>query len=111
MPLNFKTVEDFDKIRDKIIKVSPEEFDDLYEQYNGDSFAQNVEWIIKKYNEALDKEMGFYEYFKGISDIAKGKGVKYTSNFKEISDCLEKGESPTIKQAYFISFYLDTLKE
>ncbi len=108
--LNFKTVEDFDKIREKIIQIQPKEFDDLYEQYSGNSFVQNVEWIIKKYNEALDKEIEFYEYFKNISDIAQSKGVKFTSNFKEISDSLEKGESPTIKQTYFISFYLEALK-
>lgn len=107
--LNEKTVSDFHHIQNKLIETDPEKFDAVIARYNGDKFSRNLDWIIRKYNEAKNKEVLLYDYFKVFADQAAVKGIKYTSSFKDISDILEKGKAPSMKQIYYLNDYLDSI--
>ena len=107
--LNVKTVNDFKLIKDKLILHDPEKLDELLSKYNGDNFSRNLDWIIKKYNEAENKNVDCYSYFKSYADIAAAKKIKYSSVFKEISDKLQNGEPPTMKQVFYLNDYLQNI--
>lgn len=107
--LNEKTIHDFQVIQNKIIESDPEKIDDLVKKYSGENFSRNLEWVIKKYNDAVNRKIALYEYFKAFADLGAVKGIRYTSNFKEISDRLEKGKAPTMKQVYYLTDYIDII--
>ena len=108
--LNIKTINDFELIKNRLINKNPERFDEIVSKYSNDKFSRNVDWIINKYNDANNKNIDYYKYFKVFTDIATVKKIKYSSNFKEISDRLLKGEPPLMKQIYYLNDYLDLLK-
>lgn len=108
--LNIKTINDFEFIKNRLINKDPERFDQIVSKYSNDKFSRNVDWIINKYNDANNKNIDYYKYFKVFADIATVKKIKYSSNFKEISDRLLKGEPPLMKQIYYLNDYLDFLK-
>ena len=107
--LNVKTVNDFLLIKDKLILHDPEKLDELLSKYNGDNFSRNLDWIIKKYNEAVNKNVVCFSYFKSYADIAAAKKIMYSSVVKEISDKLQNGEPPTMKQVFYLNDYMMTL--
>ena len=51
--------------------------------------------------------MDLYEYFKAFADQGVKKGIRYTSNFKEISTRLSNGKPPTIKQIYYLNDFME----
>ncbi|NPA07856.1 MAG: AIPR family protein [Chlorobi bacterium] len=108
IPLNDKTVQDFEKIKDRLIAIDPEKFDKILSEFSETDYSKGVDWVIKKYNEVINGDGDFYTYFKRIADIAAAKDVKYTSNFKEISDSLSKNNPPSLKNIYYLNFYLRT---
>lgn len=108
--LNSKTVSDFQFIKDKLIKHDAEKFDELLSKYSQDNFSRNLDWIIKKYNEAINKKIDYYTFFKSFADIAASQRIRYSSNFKEISDRFIKCEPPTMKQIYYLNDYIDRIK-
>ena len=91
------------------ITIHPEKLDELLSKYNGDNFSRNLDWIIKKYNEAENKNVVCFSYFKSYSDIAAAKKIMYSSVVKEISDKLQNGEPPTMKQVFYLNDYMMTL--
>lgn len=107
--LNVKTINDFQLIKDKMIKHDAEKLDELLLKYNEDNFSRNLDWIIRKYNEAENKNVDCYSYFKSYADIAAAKKIKYSSVFKEISDKLQNGEPPTMKQVFYLNDYLQNI--
>lgn len=107
--LNVKTVNDFLLIKDKLILHDPEKLDELLSKYNGDNFSRNLDWFIKKYNEAETKNVVCFGYFKSYADIAAAKKIMYSSVVKEISDKLQNGEPPTMKQVFYLNDYMMTL--
>ncbi len=107
--LNVKTINDFQLIKDKMIKHDAEKLDELLLKYNEDNFSRNLDWIIRKYNEAENKNVDCYSYFKCYADIAAAKKIKYSSVFKEISDKLQNGEPPTMKQVFYLNDYLQNI--
>lgn len=107
--LNVKTVNDFLLIKDKLILHDPEKLDELLSKYNGGNFSRNLDWIIKKYNEAETKNVVCFSYFKSYADIAAAKKIMYSSVVKEISDKLQNGEPPTMKQVFYLNDYMMTL--
>ncbi len=106
--LNEKTVNDFQIIKDKLINSDPEKFDKFLVKHQGEKFTRNLDWIIKKCNEANNKNLDYYNYFKTFADIATTKKIKYSSNFKEISDNLIKTKPPTMKQVFYLNDYLES---
>lgn len=107
--LNVKTVNDFQLIKDKLIHHDPEKLDELLSKYNGNNFSRNLDWNIKKYNEAENKNVVCFSYFKSYADIAAAKKIMYSSVVKEISDKLQNGEPPTMKQVFYLNDYMMTL--
>ena len=67
--LNVKTINDFQLIKDKMIKHDAKKLDELLLKYNEDNFSRNLDWIIRKYNEAENKNVDCYSYFKSLSLI------------------------------------------
>lgn len=107
--LHEKTINDFQVIQKKLIEADPESFDNLVGKHSGEKFSRNLDWIIRKYNEAKHKEIVIYDYFKGFADQAAAKKIRYNSNFKEISDSLDKGNVPSMRQVYYLNDYIDQI--
>lgn len=107
--LNIKTVNDFQVIKDKMITYDPEKFDELLLKYTDDSFTRNLDWVIKKCNEAENKNVDYYSFFKSYAEIAAARKIKYSSVFKDISDRLQNNEPPTMKQIFYLTDYINSL--
>jgi hypothetical protein len=105
--ISLKTINDYSIICEKIIQHDPERFDIIITKYTEDKFSRNLDWVMKKCNEAENKNINYYSLFKSYADLGNSKGIKYTSVFKEISDKLENAEPPTIKQLYYLNDFVD----
>ncbi|WP_084625895.1 AIPR family protein [Flavobacterium soli] len=87
---------------------NPEIFDQI-------SFTPNVlientlNYIIRKYNNCIDKSEDIIVAFEKIGDVAKSKEIKYNSVFIEIGKLLNSGNAPTTKQIYYASYYVSIL--
>jgi len=93
----------------KIRLTHPEVFDQII--YNDNTVLEDsLNYIIKKYNSAIDKSENVCVVFEKVSLSAKSKGIKYDSVFTEIGKTLNDGYSPTTKQIYYASNYISTLK-
>ncbi len=69
-----------------------------------------LNYVVKKYNSCIEKGEDIISNFDKIGMIAKAKGIKYDSVFNEIGKNLKIGESPSVKQLYYASHYIGTLK-
>ncbi len=72
--------------------------------------VNTLNYIIKKYNSCIEKGEDIISNFDKIGMIAKAKDIKYESVFNEIGKNLKLGESPSIKQLYYASYYIGTLE-
>ena len=92
----------------KIRIKQPEIFDKIQYQTN-EVLEETFNYIVKKYNSAIDKSENIITVFEKAGTIAKHKGIKYDSVFSEIGKTLNDGFSPTTKQIYYASYYVSTL--
>lgn len=93
----------------KIRSNHPEVFDQL-EIENDNLLKNTLYYIIKKYNSCIETNQDVVSFFEKIGFLAKSKGIKYESIFGEIGKKLKSGESPSVKQIYYASYYVDTIK-
>ncbi|MBW4362313.1 AIPR family protein [Flavobacterium taihuense] len=98
-----------ENITTKIRISQPEIFDDIQYETNA-VLEETFNYIIKKYNSAVDKSENIITVFEKAGTIAKHKGIKYDSVFSEIGKTLNDGFSPTTKQIYYASYYVSTLR-
>ena len=68
-----------------------------------------LNYVIRKYNNCIDKSEDLIVTFEKIGDIAKAKDIKYNSVFIEIGKLLNSGSAPTTKQIYYASYYVSIL--
>lgn len=69
-----------------------------------------LNYVVKKYNFCIEKEEDIISNFDKIGMIAKAKGIKYDSVFNEIGKNLKLGKAPSVKQIYYSSYYISTIK-
>lgn len=86
----------------------PEIFDQIQYETNK-LIEQTFNYIVKKYNSAIDKSENIISVFEKTGAIANHKQIKYDSVFTEIGKTLKDGFSPTTKQIYYASYYVATL--
>lgn len=87
---------------------SPNVFDKISIEENV-ILENSLNYIIKKYNSSVEKGEDIISNFDKIGIIAKSKGVKFDSVFNEIGKQLKNGESPSIRQLYYASNFVETL--
>lgn len=97
-----------ENITTKIRISQPEIFDKIQYETNA-ALEETFNYIVKKYNSAVDKSENVITVFEKTGTIAKHKGIKYDSVFSEIGKTLNDGFSPTTKQVYYASYYVSTL--
>ncbi|OXA93808.1 AIPR family protein [Flavobacterium hercynium] len=86
----------------------PEIFDQI--PYETDKVLEETfNYIVKKYNRAIDKSENIIAVFEKTGIMAKNKGIKYDSVFSTIGKTLNDGFSPTTKEIYLASLYVATL--
>ncbi len=86
----------------RIKSESPEVFDMIKCEFNY-PLENAYNFIVKKYNSAIEKSENILSAFERISAIAKIKGIKYDSVFGQIGKNLQEGKSISIGQLYLIS--------
>lgn len=99
-----------ENITTKIRISQPEIFDEIHYETNA-VLEETFNYIVKKYNSAIDKSENVITVFEKTGTIAKKKGIKYDSVFSEIGKTLNDGFSPTTKQIYYASHYIKSLTD
>jgi hypothetical protein len=101
---------DFEKnILDRINKDFPEVFREI--KYTENLIYNNsLDYIIKKYNKALSESKDVYDEFMKTYEIANNKGIQYSNVFDTIGKSLKNGLAPSLKEIYYASFYVQSLK-
>ena len=94
-----------EKLIHKIGSNQPEIFDQINTESNK-ILEDTFNYIVKKYNSAVDNSENIQSVFERISSIAKSKGIKYDSVFTEIGKNLTMGQAPTIPHIYYASNYI-----
>ncbi len=94
-----------EKLIHKIRSNQPEIFDQINTESNK-ILEDTFNYIVKKYNSAVDNSENIQSVFERISSIAKSKGIKYDSVFTEIGKNLTMGQAPTIPHIYYASNYI-----
>jgi hypothetical protein len=69
-----------------------------------------LNYVIKKYNSCIEKGEDLISSFDKIGMIARSKNIKFDSVFNEIGKKLKSGDTPSIKQIYYASYYISSLK-
>jgi len=85
-------------------------FPSLFDEINIEEnilLKQTIEYIINKYNYCIENSEDVVLNFEKIGIIAKSKDAKFYSVFSEIGKNLKNGVSPTVKQIYFASHYVN----
>ncbi|MEC4050121.1 AIPR family protein [Flavobacterium sp. SUN046] len=93
----------------KIRTNYPDVFDKIIIEENI-NLENTLNYIVKKYNSIVDNSEDIISNFDKIGMIAKAKQIKYDSVFSEIGKKLKNGESPSIKQIYYASYYISSVK-
>lgn len=91
------------------IRINQPEIFDKIQYQNNAVLEETFNYIVKKYNSAVDKSENIITVFEKTGAFAKHKGIKYDSVFSEIGKTLNDGFSPTTKQIYYASYYVATL--
>jgi hypothetical protein len=90
-------------------RINHPEIFDSFDYETNKLLEETFNYIVKKYNSSIDKSENIISVFEKIGSIAKIKGAKYESVFREIGKTLNDGFSPTTKQIYHASYYVSTL--
>ena len=93
----------------RIRSNNPEIFDQL-ETINDTTLINTLDFIILKFNKAIESKFNLISEFDKVQKIAISKNVKYASIFGEIGKKLEKGEAPNIKDLIYASGYFSKAK-
>jgi hypothetical protein len=97
------------KLIQKIRINYPEVLDSIVFEEN--TILENtLNYVIKKYNSCIEKGEDIMSNFDKIGMLAKAKGAKFDSVFNEIGKKLKIGETPSIKQLYYASYYISILE-
>lgn len=107
--LDERTVAGFFEIQNKIANNDSEKFDIILSKYKNDKYIKCVNWFIERVNDSEYKNADYYNYFKYYADLAATKKFKFSSTFKEVSDNLEKGISPNVRQIHLLLDFIETL--
>lgn len=86
----------------------PEIFDQIPYEPNK-LLEETFNYIVKKYNAAIDKSENIILVFEKAGIMAKNKGLKYDSIFSTIGKTLNDGFSPTTRELCLASSYVETL--
>jgi len=79
--------------------------------FEENSLLENtLNYVIKKYNSCIEKGEDLISSFDKIGMIARSKNIKFDSVFNEIGKKLKSGDTPSIKQIYYASYYISSLK-
>lgn len=71
---------------------------------------KTLDFILKKYNSAIESGRSVKSEFIAIGEIASKKGAKYHSVYSEIGKALDKGNVPSVKQLFDAGSYVGMLK-
>lgn len=93
----------------KIRSNYPEVFDKISIEENI-ILQKTLDYVIKKYNTCVENSDNITSVFDKIGLLAKAKGIKFDSVFNEIGKNLKEGNAPSIKQIYYASNYIITIK-
>jgi hypothetical protein len=99
-----------DNLINRIKSDSPGVFDQIKFESNS-QLEDSYNFILGKYNQAIENSDSIVSAFDRISSIAKIKGVKYESVFNQIGNNLQEGKPVTINQLYLISGGIESLKD
>lgn len=99
----------FEEIITTKIRINQPEIFDKIQYETNTVLEETFNYIVKKYNSAIDKSENIITVFEKTGAISKNKGIKYDSVFSEIGKTLNDGFSPTTKQVYYASYYVSTL--
>lgn len=92
----------------RIRSNNPEVFDQIL--FTPNVLIENtLSYIIRKYNNCIDKSEDLIIAFEKIGEVAKTKEIKFNSVFIEIGKELNRGNAPTTKQIYYASYYVTSL--
>jgi hypothetical protein len=86
------------RIRAKRVEI----FDQLNVEYNN-ILNDTLDFIIRKYNKAIETGVNVVSEFEKIEIIAASKKVKYASVFGQIGKKMEKGIAPNIQDLFYAS--------
>lgn len=92
----------------KIRNNNPEFFDIAKSNGNG-QLKKTLDFVLKKYNLAIENGLNLKSEFTAVREIAKIKGAKFYSVFDEIGKNLESGKIPTVMQLINASYYVSML--
>lgn len=93
----------------KIRVDSPDFFDRVHYRENL-SLKHVLDFVVTKYNSAIEKNEDILSVFDAIQKIAAAKGAKQTGVFNEIGKALSRGELPGVRQLQVASDYTGMLK-
>lgn len=93
----------------KNLRINQPEIFDQINFENNELLEKTFNYIVKKYNSSIDKSENIISVFEKIGAIAKIKEAKFDSVFNEIGKILNEGNSPSIKQIYYASYYVSTI--
>lgn len=92
----------------KVKRDYPDAFEKVPLEENN-SLLDVSNYIILKYNKFIETSEDIESGFEKIMNIAKIKEVKFYPAFSEIGKALKKGNLPTVKQIYQLSFNINKL--
>lgn len=99
--------------RNLIIRIrskNPVIFDQLGVEYDN-SLNETLDFIIRKFSDAIENGRGVISEFKKVEKIAVAKKTKYASVFSEIGKKLEQGVAPNIQDLIYASEYFKAGKK
>lgn len=91
------------------IRINQPDIFDQISYKNNMLLEETFSYVVKKYNDSIDKSENIISVFEKMGAVAKIKEVKYDSVFGEIGKTLYDGYSPTIKQIYYATYYVSTI--
>lgn len=97
-----------DNLINRIKSETPAVFDQIRFEPNS-QLEDAYNFIVRKYNQAIENSENIVSTFDRISAIAKIKGIKYESVFNQIGKNLQEGKPATINQLYLISGSIGSL--
>ena len=93
---------------DKIRVDSPEFFDTTIFE-SGSLLKDTLDFIVAKYNTAIENGQDIIGEFSGVRQLAAAKGASNTAVYDEIGKMLRAGQLPTIQQLKHASVYVSLL--
>lgn len=90
----------------KLQQVQPTVFDRIASK-DDDIIPRTLQFIMQKYNNAIENDLDVKSEFIDIADYGARKGVRYSSIYREIGTTLHSGNPPSIKQLMYARYYVE----